>query len=81
MSSNETVKFKYRIIIGDSADRPYQIQRKGWIFWKDISRESSVDNAKTEIQRLIRHEYRKPGMVVYEYDQEDHLTETLKGSK
>lgn len=81
MSSSETVKFKYRIVVNDDTEYPYYISKKGWIFWHNIGKCRSLEEAKDDLRKLVKLEMMKPGTVVLEYNQEDFLADKLKGSR
>lgn len=79
MSSEDNVKFKYRIVVNDDTDYPYLVERKGWIFWKSFSKERSMEAARDTILKCARQEMMRPGKVVFEYSDADYLVDKLKG--
>jgi hypothetical protein len=81
MSSKDNVKFKYRIVVNDSTDYPFLVERKGWIFWKSFSKERDIDHAKETILKCARQEMLRPGKVVFEYNEDDYLVDKLKGNQ
>lgn len=81
MSSKDSVKFNFRIIIGTDPRDPYLIQKKGWIFWNDIGKCRTMTEAEIELEKLVRHQLSQPGTVIKEYTQEDFLVDKLRGKK
>ena len=79
MSSSETVKFKYRIVVNDSTDYPYLICKKGWIFWNSVGKCRTLEEAKDDLRKLVRLETMKPGSVILEYNEQDYVADKLKG--
>jgi hypothetical protein len=72
------IKFKYRIISSDDRENPYIIQKKGWIRWKNLSKVRNREAAGYELERMIRQEYSRPGLVLFEYDHEEYLADKIK---
>jgi len=72
------VKFSYRIIINDSADFPYKVQRKGWLFWDTTGAFPTQHAAEQQIQKLANIDLMRPGRVVLEYNEQDHLAKKLR---
>lgn len=79
MSSDDSIKFKYRVIVNSDTDYPFLVERKGWIFWRRYSKERNIDAAKETILKSARQELMKPGTVVFEYSEADFLVDKLKG--
>ena len=81
MSSKDSVKFRYRIVVNNDTEYPYRVERKAWLFWKGVTREKSMGSAKDTIFRSARQEVMRPGKVIFEYNDADHLVEKLKSSE
>lgn len=72
------IKFRYRIITSEDREHPYIIQKKGWFFWKTVDKCRNKESAGSDLERLIKQEYSRPGTVFFEYTEEDYLADKLK---
>lgn len=80
MSSNATVKFRYRVVVNDSTDYPFLVQRKGWFFWHSVGKCRGREEAEHDIRKMAKLELMRPGSVVLEYTEQDYLADKLKGN-
>ena len=73
---------KYRIIIGTSTSYPYkvQIKRSRFSFWKEISRNRSLEDAEVDLREYIKSNIPSPGTIVKIYEESDLLIDKLKGT-
>lgn len=73
-------KFKYRIVVIDDEDQPFMIQRKSWLFWRNIGQTYTVSNAETKIKELLQQQAKYTvGSVVKVYTEADLLVDKLRG--
>lgn len=76
-----TYIYSYRVVVSDDHDYPFNVQRKGWIFWTVVNRCRNLREADDYIHTAIRNlAGRKPGTVVKEYNSRDQVADMLKGN-
>lgn len=74
------IKYKYRIVVIDDESRPFMIQRKRWLFWKNVDKKYSIDEAEQEIRHFLSKQAKYAvGSVVGTYTEEDLLVDKLRG--
>lgn len=75
---------KYRIIVRNSKDYPYEIQKKEAGFfnhWQHIDIANTAGIAESSMHRHIAAMHPPVGTVVKTYDQRDLLVDKLKGTR
>ncbi len=72
------IKFRFRIVTGPDSDHPYTIQKKRWFGWQSIEDCRSRDTARSDLEKLIKNGYARPGTVIFEYSEQDYLADKLK---
>lgn len=70
---------KYRIKFDEDRTKPYRVQRKGFIFWKEVICSDSFDGAKAGLIEHINRPSPKNGEVLLTYDSKDLLADKLAG--
>ena len=71
---------RYRIVHSDDSNYEYEVQKKGWFFWRSVAKYRNITAAEEDIKTTIRHYHTRPaGKVIKEYTDEDYLVDKLRG--
>jgi hypothetical protein len=77
---SSTVKFTFRVVVGNDPENPYIIQKKSrWFGYTTIAKARSAYSAEETVKKFAALEVMKPGTVVLSYTEQDYVVEKLKG--
>ena len=77
------MKHQFRIILRAEPDDdyPFKVEKKGWFFWHSKTQHKNMGAGKEYIVKSMNLLTTNPTeKVLFEYSEEDHLAEKLKGN-